>query len=123
MSFLLAIISFIISCCNFNLDFLCLVRSVANSGVGSRVGILSKFFIGKYLLLKLLRTFSLAVNNNHKLFRKTLFFNCFLPLSKFFILAAKLLCASSAFLTINVLHLYLLKNNRQRIFTFLLFDL
>ena len=37
MSFLLAILSFINFCCNFNLDFLCLVgvASVAYSGVGS----------------------------------------------------------------------------------------
>ena len=42
--------------------------SVASSGVGSPVGILSKIFIGNNLLLKLLRTFSLAVNYNPKLF-------------------------------------------------------
>ena len=66
--FLSAIISFINSCCNFNLDFFCLVGSVSSFGVDSRVGILSKFFIGNSLLLKLLRTFSLALNNNPKLF-------------------------------------------------------
>ena len=44
------------------------VGSVATSGVGSRVGILSEFFIGSDLLLKLLRTFSLALKNNPKLF-------------------------------------------------------
>ena len=48
MPFSSAIISFINSCCNFNLDFLCLigvasvagfgVGSVATSGVGSAVG-------------------------------------------------------------------------------------
>ena len=38
--FLLAIISFINNCCNFNVDFLCLVDSVAICGVGSRVGLL-----------------------------------------------------------------------------------
>ena len=38
--------------------------SVAGSGVGSRVGLLSKFPIRNSLLLKLLRTFSLELNNN-----------------------------------------------------------
>ena len=38
-----AIISLISSCCNFKLDVLSLVGSVATSGVGLRVGILSKF--------------------------------------------------------------------------------
>ena len=94
---MLAIISFINSCCNFNLALLCLVGSVASSGVCSRFGILSKLFIGNNLVLKLLRTFSLALNNNPKLFKKTLFHLFFLPLSKFFILVAKLLCSSSAF--------------------------
>ena len=55
MSFSLAIISFMNSCCNFNLSFLYLVGvayvadfgtgSAAFSVVGSRVGILSKFYI------------------------------------------------------------------------------
>ena len=80
MSFSSAIVSFTNSCCNFNLDFLCLVSvacvagfgagsvatfgvgfaaaSAAFSGFGSRVGILSKLFMGNNLLL----------NNNHKLF-------------------------------------------------------
>ena len=67
---------------NFNLAFLCLVgvASVANfgvgsatasaafSGFGSRDEIFSKFFIGNYLFLKLLRTFPLPLNNNFKLF-------------------------------------------------------
>ena len=52
------------------------VVSVATSGFGSAVGsvvgwlvgILSNFFIGNNLPLKLLRTFSLALNNNPKLF-------------------------------------------------------
>ena len=52
---------------------------VATSGVGSRVGILSKFFIGINLLLNLLGTFSLALNNNPKLFKKD-FFQVFLYL-------------------------------------------
>ena len=41
-----------------------LVRSLAGFSVDSRTGILSNFFIGNNLLLKLLRTFSLALNNN-----------------------------------------------------------
>ena len=49
-----------------------LIGYVASSGVGSpvvsRVGIVSKFFIGNNLLLKLLKTFSLTLNNNPKLF-------------------------------------------------------
>ena len=83
-----AIISFIHSYCNFNLDFLCLVDSVATSGVDSGVGSvassgvdshirsLSNFFIRN----KLLRTFSLALKNNPKLFLKKLFFQLFLCL-------------------------------------------
>ena len=54
ISFSLAIISCNFDCCNFNLDFLFLVASIASSGlvscVGSSVGILSKFFTGNYLL-------------------------------------------------------------------------
>ena len=59
-------ISLINSCCNFNLDFLYLFGSVAGSGVGSRVGILSNFCIGNDLLLKLLRTFSLTLDDTPK---------------------------------------------------------
>ena len=59
-------ISLINSCCNFNFDFLYLVGSVAGSGVGSRVGILSNFCIGNDLLLKLLRTFSLTLDGTPK---------------------------------------------------------
>ena len=44
--------------------------SVAGSGVGSCVVILSKFFIGNNLLLKLLRAFSLALNNSPQLCKK-----------------------------------------------------
>ena len=47
--------------------------SVAGPGVGSRLGISSIFFIGNNLLLKLLRTFSLVLNNNPKLFKKDFF--------------------------------------------------
>ena len=63
LSFSSAIISFINFSCSFNLDFFCLVGSVPTSGVGSRAGLLCKFFIGNNMLLKLLRTFSLAINN------------------------------------------------------------
>ena len=59
--FFSAIILFIISCCNFYLDFLCLVNSGASFGVGSFIEILSKFFIKNNLLLMLLRTFSHAL--------------------------------------------------------------
>ena len=48
------------SCYNLNLDTLCLVGSRASSGLGSRIEILSKFFIGNNLLLKLLRNVSFA---------------------------------------------------------------
>ena len=46
-----------------NLDNLCLVGSGADSGASSRVEILSKFFIGNNLFLKLLRTVSPALKN------------------------------------------------------------
>ena len=60
ISFSSAIISFMNSCYNLNLDSLCLVGSGASSGLGSRIEILSKFFIGNNLLLKLLRNVSFA---------------------------------------------------------------
>ena len=89
MSFLSAIISLTNSCCSFSLDFLCLVGvasvaifsvgSITPFGVGSAassasfsalscVGNSSKTIIGNNLILKLLITFSLAVNNNPQLF-------------------------------------------------------
>ena len=68
-----AIISFISSCCNFNLDFFCLVSSAASSSVSSRIGILSDAFIRNNLLLKLLGIFSFVLNNHLNLFKK----NCF----------------------------------------------
>ena len=71
-----------------------LIGLVAKSAVGSRVGIFSNFFVGNNLLLELFRTFSFALNNNPKLFN--FFLITLLPLSKFFILAAKFLCPSSA---------------------------
>ena len=47
--------------------------SAAGFTAGSHVGILSKFFIGNNLLLKLLRTFSLALNNILSYLKKTSF--------------------------------------------------
>ena len=77
------------------------VGSVATSGVGSAagsgVGILSKFFLGNNLLLKLLRTFSLVLNNNLSYLKKT-FFQMFLYLFQiFFNSIVKLFCLKSAF--------------------------
>ena len=93
---MLAIILLINSCCSSNLYFFYLVGSAAGSGFGLRVGIFSKFFIGNNLLLKLLRTLSLALNNNPKLFKKNSFSIAFFLLSsKLFTLAAKLLYSSS----------------------------
>ena len=88
--FLSLLTSSLISCCSFNLDFLCLVGvgsgsafgvgSAAVSGVGLRVGYLSKFFMGNNLLLKLLRTFSLGLNDNPMLFKKDFISSVFVPL-------------------------------------------
>ena len=75
------------------LNFFCF----AGSGVGSRVGVLSNIFTGKNLLLNILRTFSLALNNKPEFFLKNLFQSFFLPLSKFFVLAVKLLCSPSIY--------------------------
>ena len=71
--------------------------SAAGSGVGWHVGILSTFFIENNQLLKLLRTFSLALNNNPKLFKKDFFESFFVPFSKFFKSIEKLFCLWSAF--------------------------
>ena len=74
ISFSSAITSFTKSYCSLYLDFFFrFVGSVASSGVGSHVGILSKFFIGNSLLLKLLKNFSLALNDKRRSFKK----NCF----------------------------------------------
>ena len=75
--------------------FVCSVATsvcVAGSGVGSFVGILSRFIIGNNLLLKVLRTFSLVVNNNPKLSKTEFLSRAFVPLSKYFKSIAKLLC-------------------------------
>ena len=77
---------------NFNGDIFLLVLGVSNafrlgaslcvvsgngsgaaSVVGSRVKVLFSFIIGNALLLKSLRTFSIAVKNDPMLFRKDLF--------------------------------------------------
>ena len=73
--------------------FCTFVGFVATSGsvTGTCVGISSKFLVGNKLLLKLLRTISLAVNNIPKLFRKT-FSKYFIPLSIFLNSLAKLTC-------------------------------
>ena len=71
--------------------------SVAYSGVGSRVYILSKLFLGNNLLLKLLITFSLELNNNPILSKKNFFSSDFIPLSRLFNSLAKLLSLLSAF--------------------------
>ena len=66
----------------------------ANSNIGSRIGILSEFFIGNNLLLKLLRTFS---KNQSYVFEKKIFFEIlFISLSKFFNWVANYLCLLSA---------------------------
>ena len=71
---------------NFNEDPLHLIYAfvffVATSGsvAGPVVGMLSKYFVGNNLRLKLLRTFSLSVNNNPKLFKKYFFSSAFIPL-------------------------------------------
>ena len=86
------LISFKIISCNFNeyvfhlsFAFIAFIGSaatsgsVAGSGVGSSVEISSIFFVGNNLMLKLLRTFSLALSNNTKSFKKD-FFQMFLYL-------------------------------------------
>ena len=71
------LISFEKFSCHFNGDILNLIfdfasgsvansGSVAGSGVGSCVENFSKLFIGNNLLLKLLRTFSIAVINDYQ---------------------------------------------------------
>ena len=103
MSFSLAIISLINSNYILNLHFSYLVGSAASFagcvaifGVGWRAGILSTFLIGNNLLLKILKTFFLALKNNLKLFKKDLLSSVFVPLSKFFNSLSKLLYLLSA---------------------------
>ena len=83
--------------------------STTFSGGGSRVEVLSNFFIGINLLLKLSRMLSVALNNNPKLFKKNFFSSVSAPFSKFLNSIPKLLCLRSAFLTIKLLHKYLFK--------------
>ena len=71
------------------------VGSVATYGVVSCARVLSKFFIGNNLLLKL-KTSYLALKNYSKLFKKDFFSHVFISLSKFFNSVAKLLCLLSA---------------------------
>ena len=54
-------ISLINFCCNFHLDLLRLGGSVASPDVSSGVEIVQNIFIANNLLLKLLRTFYLAL--------------------------------------------------------------
>ena len=99
---MLALISFINPCCNFDLNLLSFIVSVAisiaGSGVGSRVAILFKIYVGNNLLLKLLWDFSLALNNSSKCYVKNNLFQMlfYLFYLKFFNLAAKLFCLSPA---------------------------
>ena len=51
--------------------------SDAGSGAGLAVRVLSRFFVGNILLLKLLRIFSLVLKNSPMLFRKDCFI-CFI---------------------------------------------
>ena len=81
--------------------------SLAGSGLSSRVEILSKSFIGNNLLLKLLRTFSFAINDNPKLFEKVFYSNAFIALSKFFNLLAYYFPYYHYLLLINVLLVYI----------------
>ena len=60
------------------------IASSVGLGIGSSVEVLSRLFIWNFLFLKLLIIFSLALRNNHTLFRKNLFPNGYLPLSIFF---------------------------------------
>ena len=71
------------------------VCSVATSGGGLRVRILTEFFIGNNLLLKL-RNFCLALKNTPKLFEKKFFSSVFILLSKFFNSVANSICLLSA---------------------------
>ena len=58
--------------------------SVSGSGADSRDSLYLIFFVGNILLLKLLRTSSLALKDNPKLLKKRFFFKCFLIFFKFF---------------------------------------
>ena len=80
---------------------------------GACSGACSRSFIGNNLILKLLRTFSLTLNNNPRLFKKDFLSSIFVPLSKFFNSLVKLLCLLLA-PSIDKCPSYIsLKNNRQ----------
>ena len=64
--------------------------------LGACSGACSRSFIGNNLLLKLIRTFFLALNNNPKLFKKDFLSSVFVPLSKLFNSLMQLLCLLSA---------------------------
>ena len=62
------IINIFLVSCDFIHNFLCSVGSGASFGVGLVVKISAQFFIGNNLLSNLLRTFSLVLKSNPKLF-------------------------------------------------------
>ena len=112
---------------NFNKDILCSVLAFVpffafvvldvgwgagwNANSNDVVGILSKFFIGNILLLKLLRNASLALKNNPKLFKKS-FFGLFLFFYEIFLIQWQIyITCYQQLLMINFLPLYLL--NKQ----------
>ena len=78
------------------------VTSIATFGVASAAGSAAFwwwwwYFIGNNLFLKVLRTFSPALNNNPILLKKAYFQVSFIPFSKFFNSKSKLLCLRSTF--------------------------
>ena len=81
--------------------------SAAVSGLSSRVEMLSKSFIGNNLLLKLLITFSFAINDNPKLLEKVFYSNAFITLSKFFHWLAYYFPYYHYLLLINVFYVYI----------------
>ena len=81
--------------------------SAAVSGLSSRVEMLSKSFIGNNLLLKLLITFSFAINDSPKLLEKVFYSNAFITLSKFFYWLAYYFPYYHYLLLINVLYVYI----------------
>ena len=81
--------------------------SAAVSGLSSRVEMLSKSFIGNNLLLKLLITFSFAINDNPKLLEKVFYSNAFITLSKFIHWLAYYFPYYHYLLLINVFYVYI----------------
>ena len=102
------------------------VGSEVGSGVVSEAGILSRFFIGSILLLKILILFSLALKNNLVLFRKDLFLTVILPFSIPISLLTKSFCSLSASSIDNFFfHVYLLKKTmgNEHLMKFFFFSL